>query len=116
MKSFSGILCLLAALMLVALLAFQAAADRPRRKEIRDKVMWGDPDSPAGCRSLDNWQVVTHTSQDREDPVWPPHDPSFQVEQPVTISAGFVGLQFYCLDNQGIFISEIVGKGKRNRR
>ncbi len=50
MKSLRAILCLVFALLLVGLLAFQAVAERPQSKEIRDKIMWGDPDDLVGCR------------------------------------------------------------------
>jgi hypothetical protein len=50
MKSLRAIVCLVVVLLLVGLLAFQAVAERPQTREIRDKVMWGDPDDLAGCR------------------------------------------------------------------
>lgn len=56
MKSLRAIVCLVAALLLVGLLAFQAVAERPQTREIKSKVMWGDPDEPAGCRRVDKWQ------------------------------------------------------------
>ena len=51
MKSLRAIVCLVAVLLLVGLLAFQAVAERPQAREIRDKVKWGDPDDIATCRS-----------------------------------------------------------------
>ena len=55
MKSLRAIVCLVAVLLLVGLLAFQAVAERPQTKEIRDKVMWGDPDEFGACRAAGGW-------------------------------------------------------------
>lgn len=53
MKSLRAILCLVFALLLVGLLAFQALAERPDTREIRDAIRWGDPDEVGWSRKAD---------------------------------------------------------------
>ena len=65
MKSFKQIVCLAVLLLLVVLLASEALAERPQTREIRDKVKWGDPDSPAWCHKSNDWRRVASELPDR---------------------------------------------------
>ena len=46
MKSLRVIMRFAVVLVLLGFLVGQALAERPQTREIRDKVMWGDPDYP----------------------------------------------------------------------
>lgn len=56
MRLIKAIACFFFLLVLVALPAIEARAERPQTREIRDKIRWGDPDEPAGCRGPLEWQ------------------------------------------------------------
>ena len=58
MKSFKQIVCLAVVVLITALVAFEAAAELPRTREIRDKLMWGDPDYPLTKERDCPWPVI----------------------------------------------------------
>ena len=58
--------CLLLVPLLAGLFAGQAVAERPKTIEIRDKMMWGDPDEPAGSRRVGELPRAAIESGDRE--------------------------------------------------
>jgi hypothetical protein len=58
MKSFKQIVCLAMVVLITTLFALQAAAERPRTREIRDKLMWGDPDEMGASRKADGSRYI----------------------------------------------------------
>jgi hypothetical protein len=64
MRPLKPVCCLLVVVLLVGSLAFPVFAERPGIIEIRDKFMWGDPDSPAGCRTVGVRQRVVNEPLD----------------------------------------------------
>jgi len=52
MRSLRGLTCLLGVVLLLALLVVESLAELPETREIKDKFMWGDPDSPVECKVL----------------------------------------------------------------
>lgn len=98
MKSLKPILCLLVMVLLAALLAGQALAERPEAREIKSKVMWGDPDEPAGCREVDLWWREVNGPPDCEMVLTrpAPRSTAFQEVQTLGVNMTLRGLEVGC--------------------